>query len=487
MLNKIIANREARKAAREQDEIQRKQIAAEQQQRIANDGKDAARDHHGFQELKSLQQEMDIETFEDGCFEEYQVIFPLPCSSLQEKPIVSFASENIMMPLKKSMQELGLEVDDNQLARHAILSGIFADFLKKGHLESPSFIGKGLFTLLAQTSDLSLGLAALKTLVAYYKKREEAGEQETRGLQGMGDVPSATTMVEAFIFNGYDRQRAAARYKEANSEGNDSNGNKDEKLAGHMRTESFKLILESIVPVCEYCTACPAAKSVAFAAQDTSRLVLVVLHLFLEPTAHQLFPSIIPACDRLLSMYGDDNIWKDECAGIAREVVSSLYPTKRMQTRLVKMLDLLETPRALQLQQTVACVMLQKLIPTAEPSLVTTTQQSDNFDDVAKILSSLSWWKDGKSLIVHNRDDFSITDVELLLILCDVLLWPNALEIISGRAQAAGPLLDSKFRQEWFHLLRDIRRNIKSLKLEHKSVQTLADRLDLRYQEVLDV
>jgi len=478
MLSRIIANREARKVAREQDEIQR-QRAAEHQQ-IANEEKDA--NEHGFQELKSLQQEMDIETFEDGCFEEYQVIFPPPFPPQQDEPEVTFAADDIMLPLVESMQELGLQVERSDLARHAVLSGYFEESLKSWHqrgAQPQSFIGKGLFTLLTQTSDISLAMSIFQTLKAYYKLiGKQGGDTTTRGSQAA--VPSASSMIEAFIYNGYDRQRAAAQYQESKDEGVVQKMNGDHPV----RSETLKLVLQSIATVCEYCGTCPASRSVAFPPQDTSRLVIIILHLFMDSASLQLVPYIIPACRELLAMYNDD-IWKEECAVIAREVVSSLYPTKRMQTRLVKMMDLLETSRALQLQQTVACVMLQNLIPTQEREMA--QQHSGNLDDVAKFLSNLPWWKDGKSLVVHNRDDFLITDVELLLILCDVLLWPHALEILNGRVHAAGPLLSSKFKQDWFNLLRDIRRNIKSLKLEYKSVQTLADRLDLRYQEVLDI
>lgn len=89
----------------------------------------------------------------------------------------------------------------------------------------------------------------------------------------------------------------------------------------------------------------------------------------------------------------------------------------------------------------------------------------------------------------------SIADVELLLRLCDLLLWPHALHSwrIGGPASRADSddeedggagALAPAFVDAWLQFLGGIHRSIKALLPEDQAVKALANQLEITYREM---
>ena len=89
------------------------------------------------------------------------------------------------------------------------------------------------------------------------------------------------------------------------------------------------------------------------------------------------------------------------------------------------------------------------------------------------------------SVAARSRGAYTISDVELLLKACNMLLWPQVMVSWRGGSTEGGPEpLDAGFLAAWSAFLTGIGRNIKALQPEDQAVKALATRMDLQYKEM---
>jgi len=261
----------------------------------------------------------------------------------------------------------------------------------------------------------------------------------------------------------------------------------------------MKLLMHLAAAVCRFCSRHEQFASEALQVDSVCDLLLAAILLGLDPSAIRFQSDLRIAAAALL---GSINDWEGKLPQLANLLVSST-PTPAACLRALRQLpaDPLDHPRGWQLLQFSGCILLTKAIPGKGMGLA----RSDVCPDLQAVLDSQPWFKDPKTLVINatpslalkksaNRaTGYTITDVEILLKICNLLLWPYALAAWSpggGGDQettiASRPKpLDAHFLGKWKLFLSGIYRNIKTLQPEDQAVKSYANRLEIVYEDMI--
>lgn len=504
LLQKIINNRESRKSQVEK-EVALRARAAEEQQELEKHAQEKSAAAAAFDELKAVQDTLDMDLSE---LEGHQVLFV----ARPDEPSVDLDSEDAAA-ISRAANSLSFgeafEGQKTAVFRTALASGfILQQAVQRGYVTASTM--HAIFSLLAFSADVQLAGAAFRTIQAILG--DNPGEfpntepsfavipfDSTKSVRvDPAIVPTAASILQALRANGYDPDRAVRH----NSRDDGREKEVGDEIEKAVRVQSVKLLLHTAAVVCRHCARHLNAAPIALAPTAVADLILAVLHISLDPTSLRLGPDLDEA---LIALVGslDVDAWERTAPNLANQIVQ-LGPSNHARLRLLRNLPA-DDMRGHRLRQICACSLVRRIIPEKEEKALNKKQKGNEDEAVYAVLTSQWWWNSGKRLVTEVSpiqeaakrpgEVYSIVDVELLLHVVDMLLWPYALRATAAKAQgasqdevraAAGPLNRKNFVDGWLECLREISRNIKALKLEEQAVRSLANKLDNRYQDVID-
>lgn len=484
-----------------------------------------------LQGLAALQDKLNLGTVDSEVLEGEQVLFPASPeeSSLSLDPtFVSQATE--------ALKDLGLydaalhsmfDGQESSLAvtafKHAVLSGLVATTAVKAG-ECSDATANALFGILVYAKDMELAGAALRSLICILG--ENAGQETTRldaghsfsspaaaaGDGGIminpGALPSAASILKALQVNGY------------NSSGGDTKpvGDIDTnpsqfKPAEGLRIQTLKLLLHTAAALCGHCTTHPDSASPALTPGSVTDLILAVVHMGLDPASLQLQRDLDAACIALLGALSSTD-WTTQLPRLA-DGIAALGPSTRSRLRVLRQLPANEpTGRGRQLQRFVGCIVVERILPgELAPSKSAIPKHCMGVPDPEAVLQGQPWFFNPKGVVAGaSNSAHTFFDIELLLHICDVLLWPAAMRAMkqrsgnfTGPSQGFSPGIDvlmsggddplgldddpisQEFLTVWCNFLGGLDRSIKTtLQPEEMAVRTLANRLAYRYKEACE-
>jgi hypothetical protein len=488
---------------------------------------------------------------------------------------------NVAAATKEALTSLGLynptltaffQDEDTIMAsevfRNAVISGVVATQAIKKKICSDE-TAAALFSLLAYSSDGELAGAAFRSLLCmlgentvYNGTRVDAGygfetiegnndEKNSPVLElSVKGVPSAAAILKALEVNGYSPADNNAvpthkTHKTGKEQVKEEEMEKEEEQQGQENTETIvrvyaiKLLLHTAIAVCNHCarrTSVVAKK--ALPAADISNLLIAVMYMGIDDAAVRLQPDLDAACTALLCALTEDD-WKRELPLLSKRI-SQMANSSRSRLRILRQMPVNAVSgrsRVRELQRYTGCILVEKILPEklcAKSSAIPTRLLGA--PDPTDILLAQPWFRNAKAVVTGavepsakaEKDPLTYTtaDVEILLHLCDVLLWPSALRAVKERfvsSDAAGssspvkqrsmrmisqpddddeemhdveaadsdgyenePVLDVEFLTAWSTFLTGIVRNIKTLQPDEMAVKTLASKLDFKYKETVE-
>lgn len=370
---------------------------------------------------------------------------------------------------------------------------------------------------------------------------------------------STQDILHALKINGYSQKgqpNSGKQHAVSTAAATPADANKDASLLAaskaaegeEIRLYAIKLLLHAAIALCSHCRRHPAKVSQALPRDATAELLVCILHLHLDPCALRLQDDILASTSVLIE--GMDAVdWERKVPGIA-EKLCSLGPSHHARLHLLRSIPVEENigassqndtmdkgkpsvltvgiSRAMELRQRVGCLILEKIIPPIGAFKKDTTKKASSLSSSSKrngpppnpadIISSQQWFSKPKVLIqgasLHpgnkssknagksgpsspSSSAYCMSDIETLLKLCHMLLWPYLLRLwsfhqdidpvygldrASKESDISSKVLVSAFVSEWTVFLSGIRRNVKGLQPEEQSVRALANQLEMEYK-----
>lgn len=454
----------------------------------------------------------------------------------------------------------------SEVFRNAVVSGVVAtQAIKQKHCSDET--ASALFSLLAFSSDGELAGAAFRSLLcmlgedtihsgtgvdAGYGFGTNTGRDSSSSSSSVklsvNAVPSAAAILQALEQNGYmpaghggKKRQREEKAKGKEEEVNEEEESKDEEqIENTLRVHAILLLLQTSVAVCNHCIRNPKAAKKALRSSDVSNLLIAVMSMGLDAAAVRVQPDLDAACIALLGAFTDKD-WKVQLPLLSKRI-SEIGNSSSSRLRVLCQLpadDLSVRYRVRQLQRFSGCILVEKILPANlnSSSSAIPPRGLVGAPDPTDILLSQPWFRNPKAVVSGAIAPSSVTgkpsptaymtsDVELLLHLCDLLLWPSALRAVKDRYVAHGalspspikqksmrmitapdddetmldaedddgggttfekePKLSAEFLAAWSTFLTGIVKNIRTLQPEEMAVKTLASRLEFKYRETVE-
>lgn len=584
LLQKLAANKKKRNAAREAEAQQRaaflesEQRAAEQDATVTTTtilgSRRAARADATLTDISALQEQFGLGGYSTDYLDTEKILY----SAEPAEPTLD-VDANVAAATKEALTSLGLynsaliayfqdedRIMTSEVFRNAVISGVVAtQAIKKKHCTDET--ASALFSLLAFSSDGELAGAAFRSLLCMLGEDTihrgtgvDAGYgfdtnqgRDSSSLSSMelsiDAVPSAAAILHALEQNGYmPAGHKGKRYlgekqdgKDTSEELNEEEGTKDEEhVENTLRVNAILLLLQTSVAICNHCIRKPEAATKALPSSDVSNLLIAVMYMGLDAAAVRLQPDLDAACIALVGALTDDD-WILQLPLLSKSI-SEMGKSSRSRLRVLCQLpvdDLSVRYRVRQLQRFAGCILVENILPANLNSLSSAIPSRGliGAPDPTDILLSQPWFRNPKAVVSGATPPSSVTaknsppayttsDVEILLHLCDLLLWPSALRAVKDRYVASGalspspvkqysmrmikapeddeemldanddddsgtnfekePKLSSEFMAAWSAFLTGIVKNIRTLQPEEMAVKTLASRLEFKYKETVE-
>lgn len=483
-------------------------------------------------QLRAIEEEANLGARTEDFLEVEQVLFPVEPSEAQapdlgEDPFVAAAAEAAAalglsdLPIGSEAPTQGgsgPESMHDAVFKQAVISGYVATrAVQEGTCSGATM--NALFDLIARSSDMDVASAAFSTLLTALGDAHPPKLWRDAGIMAAGmaaagtapiavdHVPSARDILGALEANGFDPKQAATAAKVAAKSGEGGTAaaaaaapENQNNLDPGLRLQTIKLLLHTAAAVCRYCATHPAAAGSALQGDAVGDLLLAVLHMGLDPAALVLQPHLNAAAAALLGAMDEDD-WERELPRMA-ERLSQLGPSPRARLRLICQLDAAPARRrACELQRFAGCLLVEKVIPGKGPKVSAVSTQG-GVPDPATVLSAQPWFESPKALVMgastaaavaKSKGTYTISDVEVLLRVCNMLLWPSALRAFSegrGMGTLGGdawvPAIPSEeFVTAWTAFLGGVYGNIKKLQPEDQAVKAYASRLQMTYTAMM--
>lgn len=583
LLQKLAANKKKRNAAREA-ELQQRAAFLESEQRAAEKDVTAAattttllgtrrpvRADTTLTDISALQEKLGLGGSSSGYLDTEKILH-----AAEPAEPTSDVDANIAAAIKEALTSLGLynstliayfqdedRIMASEVFRNAVISGVVAtQAIKKKHCSDETALA--LFTLLAFSSDGELAGAAFRSLLCmlgedtihngtgvdagygYYTGTDRDTASSSLELS-VKAVPTAAAILQALEQNGYMPAGNSGNKSQRKGNGKDRAEELNEEEEGKeqvqnentLRVYSIMLLLHISVAVCNHCTRKPEAAKKALSPSDVSNLLIAVMYMGLDAAAVRLQPNLDAACIALLGAFTDDD-WNRQLPLLSRRI-SEMGKSSRSRLRLLRQLPVDDRSvryRVRQLQRFAGCILVEKILPANlnSSSSAIPSRGLIGAPDPTDILLSQPWFRNPKAVVSAAISPSSVTektpppaymttDVELLLHLCDLLLWPSALRAVKDRYVAScaaspspvkqdsmrmitapeddegmldadgntgttnaekEPKLSADFLAAWSTFLTGIVKNIRTLQPEEMAVKTLASRLEFKYKETVE-
>ncbi len=475
--------------------------------------------------------------------------------TIEVDPSVAAAAKEVLTSLGLYSPALSAFFQDDdrimstEVFRNAVVSGIVANqAIENKHCSDGT--AAALFSLLAYSSDGELAGAAFRSLLCMLGEDTAdtgTGLDAGHGLFGHGSnsgssssaavelsveaVPSAAAILKALEINGYKPADKKTQKKE-----DEEMKEEDEQHENSIRVYAIKLLLHTAAAVCNHCSRRPEAASKALPAADVANLLIAIMYMGLDTAAVRLQPDLDTACVALLGALTNDD-WSTQLPLLSKQI-SEIGRSSRARLRVLRQLpvdDLSVRYKVRQLQRYAGCILVEKILPrdlNAKDSAIP-SRGLIGAPDPTDVLLAQPWFRNPKAVVTgasaptEEKDPsvYTFSDVELLVHVCDLLLWPSALRAVKARTIATGgaspspvkqnslrmisapegdeemldaedgdggniyekePELSSEFLAFWSTFLTGIVRNIKTLQPEQMAVKTLASRLEFKYKETVE-
>jgi len=407
-----------------------------------------------------------------------------------------------------------------------------------------------LFKLIAYSTDGAVAGAAFSTLAAMLGYELAKGtvsldptftslvlsnnNKSSKSSVKIEGLPSAADLLEAFAANGYKvpearkkpqtkekakkgKDEAAAEEGEYEDDGGAAAVGKtmgkkkggDSRDLPQLRIQTLKLLLHTVAAISLHPT------SVTWSREGLSDLLLLSIRMQLDPEAIRLQDDSDAAIRAVLNVF-EDSDWNMKLQHLANKL-ALVGPGNWSRLRLLRSIPVKNHARAFALQQFTGCVLLDKIIPpkgggTGGTKSLTGRGGVADLDPMKVISSSQPWFSDPKKLVematsggsgAPPRDGYLIEEVELLLRICHVLLWPHVVKKYCPLAPPSSSssfgdecnnkkkgddgvkegLLTEEFMSAWDGFLGVILRNIKAMQVEDQAVKAFANWCQLEYKE----
>ena len=535
LLQKLAASKKRRDAAREAEKQQREEAEEEAANAAERESSpmDIATTGNALEEIAALQQKLGLSLLEGEVLEGEQVIFP---ASPEEQSLA--LDSDFVNNATQALKDLGIydaalnSMFDEQEAsviafQNAVLLGfVAATAIKTG--ECSDATAASLFSIMATTKNMELAGAASRTLlcmlgeeIAQDTARLDPGHAFTDPA-GHRDItvnpealPSAATILEALKINGYSSSSGEDTNEEINTDPSQF------KPVEGLRIQTIKQLLHTAAAVCHHCATHPDSDMPALDPGSVSALILAVVHMGLDPTSLQLQRDLDAACTALLGALSKSE-WTKQLPILA-DKIAALGPSTRSRLRILRQLPANEpTGRGRQLQRFVGCIVVEKILGgKLAPTKSTIPKRCMGMPDPEAVLQGQPWFTNPKGVVAGATNSAAAVaanplkthtffDIELLLHICDVLVWPAAMRAMQDRqgnydgpSQGFSPGIDVlqaggddptvgddgplsyEFLSGWCNFLSGLDRYIKTLQPDEMAVKTLANRFSFRYKEAV--
>jgi hypothetical protein len=423
----------------------------------------------------------------------------------------------------------------------AVRSGLIYAQLSSGKVCNAQYTD-ALFKLTAYCTDGAVAGAAFSTLAAMLGYELEMGtvsldptftslvlsnnDKNSKNRIKIEGLPSDADLLEAFAANGYKvpdaRKKPQTKEKAKKGKGEAAAAEDDDEAAAvgkkvgkkggdnrdlpQLRIQTLKLLLHTVAAVSLHPT------SATWSREGLSDLLLLSIRMQLDPEAIRLQDDSDAAIRAVLNVF-EDSDWDMKLQHLANKLVL-VGPGNWCRLRLLRSIPVKNHARAFALQQFTGCVLLDKIIPpkgggTGGIKSLTARGGAADLDPMKVISSSQPWFSDPKKLVematsggsgAPPRDGYLIEEVELLLRICHVLLWPHVVKKYSPLPPSSSSsgghnnkdkrddglkegLLTGEFMTAWDTFLGVILRNIKAMQVEDQAVKAFANWCQLEYKE----
>jgi len=493
-LSKIAKRRAKREEEQEKTSVKLEKIKAEllasvpvQDDSIEKHKK--ALESHANENFGSLEKLEKSENFLDAV----QVIVPLETTVA---PVIDLEGTDIGLQVNQALgcMHASLGYTEEQRARlilnQYIVSGAALCRLKVTKT-CPSKVIATLLSVMGLEEDIKVASAARLMLGKIWESAVPSdGEKKEGDAIVLEDIPAFSTFTSLLKDNGCKMQA----FKPSKSQ---STNEADQCVS---RIHFINLIICALGEFCDFVA--KRGLSIATTQQkDVLELAKMILCIRFDPMAYRMHENLDRALLSLFKMV-DDDTWKILVVDLSYSLALSfgIGASKGLKYRIVKELPCglrvmdSSTPnerlRCLELQQSTASLLIEIAMEAVDSERKPEKLKAANIPvGPADVLRRQAWLKSPSLLTECPNGENSInhfTRVEILLRLCDLLLWPYILSSTGSSSKRVLGKIDPSVLREWSSCMYYVQRKIKTLNPEDQAVKVLANYLKLQYDEYLD-
>ena len=445
---------------------------------------------HASENFGSLEKLEKSENFLDAV----QVIVPLEATVA---PVIDLEGTDIGLQVNQALgcMHASLGYTEEQRVRlilnQYIVSGAALCRLKLTKT-CPSKLIATLLSVLGLEEDVKVASAAHNMLGKIWELSVPSNGQKQENAIVVEDVPGFSTFTSLLKDNGCQLQA----FKPSKDQINSNNNEADQCVS---RIHFINLIVSALGDFCEFV----AKQGLAIAnsqTKDVLELAKMILCIRFDPMAYRMHENLDRALLSMLKMV-DSDTWKKLVVDLSYSLALSfgIGASKGLKYRIAKELPCglrvmdsstsTERLRCLELQQCTASLLIDIGMEAMDSKRKPKKLDAANVPvDPANVLKQQAWLKSPSILTECPDGENSINHfirVEILLKLCDLLLWPYILSSTRSSSRRVLGQIDQSVLREWSSCMYYVQRKIKTLNPEDQAVKVLANYLKLQYDEYL--
>eukprot|EP00890_Picochlorum_soloecismus_P002786 jgi/Picsp_1/3508/NSC_06346-R1_---NA--- len=491
-LSKIAKRRAKREQEQEKTSIKLEKIKAEllasvpvRDDSIEKHKKDL--ENHASANFGSLEKLEKSENFLDAV----QVIVPLESIVA---PVIDLEGTDLGMQINQALgcMHASLGYTEAQRVRlilnQYIVSGAALCRLKVTKTCSSKLIAT-LLSVMGLDEDIKVASAAHNMLRKIWELAVPSDGQKQGEAIVLEDVPAFSIFTSLLKDNGCEMQAFKPSKGQHNNEADQCKS----------RIHFINLIICALGEFCDLV----AKQGLSIAApqgKDILDLAKMILCIRFDPMAYRMQENLDRALLSLFKMV-DDATWKMLVVDLSYSLALSfgIGASKGLKYRIVKELPCglrvmdsrtsHDRVRCLELQQCTASLLIDIGMEAVDSERKPKKLNAANIPiDPADILKQQAWIKSPSMLTECPDGENSINHfirVEILLKLCDLLLWPYILSSTRSSSKIFLGKIDPSVLREWSSCMYYVQRKIRTLNPEDQAVKVLANYLKLQYDEYL--